>query len=170
MWSPFPSLSSSCHISRMLTAAVWLSWFHLSVSWKYYCDICTALPIMLCKQYQVKQHSLEFDETYGACWLFHTVSFTYMQCTWMNCVCIELKPRLFLYSLHPHGHAVTEPWSIIEALQVKHDRDDSALLIPHTTSPFLQTPRDTVTAHHRVTAAASMNPDFRSWQRERVSC
>lgn len=83
-------------------------------------------------------------------------------CLWTKSTC---KTLLFLFSLHPHGREVAEPWSIIEVLQVKHDRGDFALFIPHTTSLFFffsQTPRDTITTHRRVTAFISMNPDFSS--------
>lgn len=99
---------------------------------------------------------LQFTDTHAAYWLFLT-SYTKMS-AW--CLYWPEAPPLPVISPPLHRRAAAQPWWIIEVPQVKHDRGDSALFIPHTKSFSLQTPRDTVTTHCGVTTVIGIKPDF----------
>lgn len=101
---------------------------------------------------------LPFTDTHAACWLFLTSHINMSA----QCLYWPEAPPLPVLSPPPHGQEVAQPWWIIEVLQVKHDRGDSELFIPHTKSFSLQTPGDTVTTHRGVTTVIGMKPDFRS--------
>lgn len=125
-------------------------WFKNEISQKYCSDISQALPTMLCKQYQDKQQPQTLDSRF---WLHIDYSSqTHKQhvdsSTVHRTVCIH---GWTVFASSPSsscfGRVAAKSWSIIETLQVKQDRGDFALFIPHTKSLFSADTQRTLLPH-----------------------